>query len=92
MAIVNEDPAMLKYMLDNDEWSLHQNRCIGSFFSAFDQKDSRVDDPSSEEVHLKLKTNYKGTDGLTSEKLSSTVKDRQLVEVLMHPLVLTICY
>ena len=60
MAIVNEDPAMVKYLLDKDEWMLHNIRCVGSFFSTTDQSDFRVDIPGSEIVELKPKTNYQG--------------------------------
>ena len=60
MAIVNEDPAMVKYLLDKDEWSLHNGRCVGSFFSTVDQLNVRVDIPGSEIVEMKPKTNYQG--------------------------------
>lgn len=60
MAIVNEDPAMVKYILENDEWMLPSTRSFGSFFCPFDQLDSRADVHDSEVISLKLKTNYKG--------------------------------
>lgn len=64
MAIVNEDPAMVKYLLDRDEWELHKCRCVGFFFSAFDQSDARSDVQGSELIQLNTaKTNYKGTTG-----------------------------
>jgi len=60
MAIVNEDPAMVKFLLDNDEWMLHNTRGLGTFFSADDQRKFRSDIPGSEEISLKTHTNYKG--------------------------------
>lgn len=60
MAIVNEDPMMVKYLLDRDEWMLHDCRCFGTFFSAFDQVDKRTDVPGSEMVTISPKTNYNG--------------------------------
>lgn len=60
MAIVNEDPAMVKFILDNDEWNLHKTRCLGSFFAAKDQLDSRTDLADSEDIISKPKTNYQG--------------------------------
>lgn len=61
MAIVNEDPVMVKFVLEMDEWALHKTRCIGSFFSAIDQRDSRTDCTDTENIDIKLKTNYQGT-------------------------------
>ena len=54
MAIVNEDPAMVKYLLDRDEWELYNCRCIGSFFAAFDQSEARSDVQDSEVVQINL--------------------------------------
>ncbi|GAB6027573.1 hypothetical protein CHUAL_001812 [Chamberlinius hualienensis] len=58
MAIVNEDPAMVKYLLDNGV-NYHQ-RCVGSFFNPEDQKMSRTDSLDREWVDLCVKTNYDG--------------------------------
>lgn len=58
MAIVHEDPAMVRFLL-NHEVNLHQ-RCCGNFFTADDQKSSRSDSPDHEWVDLCLKTNYGG--------------------------------
>lgn len=60
MAIVNEDPVMVKFILEMDEWALHKTRCIGSFFSANDQRDSRTDSVGTENMDIKLNTNYQG--------------------------------
>ncbi|CAH1783392.1 unnamed protein product [Owenia fusiformis] len=58
MAIVNEDPAMCKYLLDNGA-DYHQI-CCGNFFCPDDQKSSRVDNLDHEWVDLCVKTNYEG--------------------------------
>lgn len=58
MAIVNEDAAMVKFLLDKGV-DYHQ-RCCGNFFCPEDQKDSRTDNWDHEPVDVCLKTNYEG--------------------------------
>ncbi|CAI9738794.1 transient receptor potential cation channel subfamily V member 5-like [Octopus vulgaris] len=58
MAIVNEDPAMVKFLLDHGV-DYHQ-RCYGNFFCPDDQKDSRTDNWDHEEVDVCLETNFEG--------------------------------
>ncbi|XP_030372059.1 transient receptor potential cation channel subfamily V member 5 [Scaptodrosophila lebanonensis] len=58
IAIVNEDPAMVKYLLDAD--ADVQERCCGAFMSAEDQKASRTDSPDHEYVAIHPMTNYDG--------------------------------
>ena len=58
MAIVSEDPAMVKYLLDNGA-DYHQ-RSIGNFFTADDQKSHRKDVYDQEWYQLPLETNYDG--------------------------------
>ncbi|XP_052789799.1 transient receptor potential cation channel subfamily V member 6-like isoform X9 [Mya arenaria] len=58
MAIVIEDPCMVKYLLDKGA-DYHQ-RCCGAFFTPFDQKDSRTDSVDHEWVDVCAKTNYEG--------------------------------
>ena len=58
IAIVNEDPAMVKYLLDNGA-NFHE-RCIGSFMCPEDQKGSRSDTLNQECVEVNLNTNYEG--------------------------------
>ncbi|KAG1682090.1 Transient receptor potential cation channel subfamily V member 5 [Nymphon striatum] len=58
MAIVNEDPAMVKFLLDNGI-NFHE-RCLGSFMSPEDQKNSRSDTLDHEWIDVNLKTNYEG--------------------------------
>lgn len=58
MAIVNEDPAMVKFLLDN-EADYHQ-RCCGNFFTPNDQKLSRKDNVDHEWFDVNKKTNYEG--------------------------------
>ncbi|XP_067141643.1 transient receptor potential cation channel subfamily V member 6 [Centruroides vittatus] len=58
MAIVNEDPAMVKFLLDNGS-NFHE-RCMGNFFCPEDQKSSRSDSLDHEWVNLCVKTNYEG--------------------------------
>ncbi|CAJ0934944.1 unnamed protein product, partial [Mesorhabditis belari] len=57
-AIVNEDLAMVYFLLKNDA-DVHQ-RCYGSFFCADDQKSSRSDSLEYEWVDLNQNTNYTG--------------------------------
>ncbi len=58
IAIVNEDPSMVKYLLDNGA-NFHE-RCIGSFMCPEDQKSSRTDTFNHEYVEVNLNTNYEG--------------------------------
>ncbi|XP_041370435.1 transient receptor potential cation channel subfamily V member 5-like isoform X2 [Gigantopelta aegis] len=58
MAISNEDPAMVKFLLDNDA-DCHE-RCCGNFFCPDDQKGSRSDTFEHEWVEVCENTNYEG--------------------------------
>lgn len=58
VAIVNEDPAMVKYLLDAGS-NVHE-RCCGAFMSAEDQKASRYDNTDHEWVCVSSFTNYDG--------------------------------
>lgn len=58
MAIVIEDPSMVKFLLDKGA-DYHQ-RCCGAFFTPFDQKDSRTDSADHEWVDVCQETNYEG--------------------------------
>lgn len=58
MAIVIEDPSMVKFLLDKGA-DYHQ-RCCGNFFTPDDQKDSRTDSLDHEWVDVCQKTNYEG--------------------------------
>lgn len=58
IAIVNEDPAMVKYLLDNG--ANYMERCYGNFMSAEDQKPSRYDVLTTEVVQTDPQTNYEG--------------------------------
>ena len=58
MAIVNEDPAMVKFLLDNG--ANYHERCNGKFFTPDDQKASRQDSLKHEWTDVCLKTNYDG--------------------------------
>jgi len=58
MAIVNEDPAMVKFLLDSGV-SVDE-RCTGSFMSPEDQKASRTDVLDKEHVNVNVHTNYQG--------------------------------
>ncbi|XP_052092799.1 transient receptor potential cation channel subfamily V member 5-like isoform X3 [Mytilus californianus] len=57
-AIVNEDPAMVKFLLDHGA-DYHQ-RATGNFFTPDDQKESRTDSLEHEWVDLCEKTDYVG--------------------------------
>ncbi|XP_076454836.1 transient receptor potential cation channel subfamily V member 5-like [Babylonia areolata] len=58
IAIVNEDPAMVKFLLDNGaDYSV---RACGNFFCPDDQKDSRTDCIDHEYVSVCAKTDYNG--------------------------------
>ncbi|XP_015178094.1 PREDICTED: transient receptor potential cation channel subfamily V member 5 isoform X2 [Polistes dominula] len=58
IAIVNEDPAMVKYLLDSGA-DVHE-RCFGNFMSPEDQKASRYDSLDHEWVCVAPETNYSG--------------------------------
>lgn len=61
IAIVNEDPAMVKFLLDRDEdGMIHHERAFGEFFSCDDQVASRKDKQDKETLKMTNKTNYKG--------------------------------
>ncbi|KAL8561177.1 hypothetical protein ACOMHN_029248 [Nucella lapillus] len=58
IAIVNEDPAMVKFLLDSGaDYSV---RACGNFFCPDDQKDSRTDCMDHEWVSVCEKTDYNG--------------------------------
>ncbi|KAK6194673.1 hypothetical protein SNE40_000264 [Patella caerulea] len=58
MAIVNEDPAMVKFLLDNGADC--RARTCGNFFCPDDQKTSRTDNSFNEWIDVCQKTNYEG--------------------------------
>lgn len=58
MAIVNEDPAMVKFLLDSGA-NFHE-RCFGNFMCPEDQKATRTDSLDHEFVNLSSETNYEG--------------------------------
>uniref|UniRef100_A0A182PBM6 Ion transport domain-containing protein n=1 Tax=Anopheles epiroticus TaxID=199890 RepID=A0A182PBM6_9DIPT len=58
LAIVNEDPAMVKYLLDHN--SDVNERCCGTFMCPEDQKASRYDILETEVVQMVQVTNYDG--------------------------------
>lgn len=58
IAIVNEDPAMVKYLLDAG--ADVNERCFGSFMCPEDQKPSRNDSPEHEHVDVNPMTTYDG--------------------------------
>ncbi|KAI5702538.1 hypothetical protein M8J76_008663 [Diaphorina citri] len=58
LAIVNEDPAMVKFFLDNG--ANYHERCFGNFMCPEDQKASRTDSLDHEWVNLSVETNYEG--------------------------------
>jgi transient receptor potential cation channel subfamily V protein 5 len=58
MAAVAEDPSIVKWLLDIGA-DFHR-RCYGNFFTCDDQKSSRSDNKSYEEVDICLRTNYLG--------------------------------
>ncbi|KAL8602107.1 hypothetical protein ACOMHN_007376 [Nucella lapillus] len=58
LAIVNEDPAMVKFLLDHGaDFAI---RACGNFFCPEDQKDSRTDSLDTELVIVSPRTNYDG--------------------------------
>ncbi|XP_017757214.1 PREDICTED: transient receptor potential cation channel subfamily V member 5 [Eufriesea mexicana] len=58
IAIVNEDPAMVKFLLDSGA-DVHE-RCVGNFMCPEDQKASRSDSVEHEWVCVIPETNYNG--------------------------------
>ena len=61
IAIVNEDPAMVKFLLDLDSDAIIKHeRAYGVFFSCDDQVASRKDQPATELLKMTPNTNYKG--------------------------------
>lgn len=58
IAIVNEDPAMVKYLLDAG--ANVSERCFGTFMSPEDQKASRTDNIEHEWVDVNSFTTYDG--------------------------------
>ncbi|XP_053601243.1 transient receptor potential cation channel subfamily V member 5 [Plodia interpunctella] len=58
MAIVNEDPTMVKFLLEAG--ANYHERCVGSFMSPEDQKASRQDSQDHEWVNVTPITNYEG--------------------------------
>lgn len=58
IAIVNEDPAMVKYLLDSGA-DVHE-RCFGNFMCPEDQKASRLDSLDHEWVTVSPETDYSG--------------------------------
>ncbi|KAJ8300412.1 hypothetical protein KUTeg_021931 [Tegillarca granosa] len=58
MAITNEDPSMVKFLLDVG--ADYNDRCCGNFFCPDDQKDSRADSLDHEYVDVCERTNYEG--------------------------------
>lgn len=58
IAIVNEDPAAVKFLLDSGS-DIHE-RCCGTFMSPEDQKGTRYDILEQEPVCVNPITNYEG--------------------------------
>lgn len=58
IAIVNEDPSMVKFLLDSGV--NFQERCFGNFMCPEDQKSSRTDSLDHERVNVTPFTNYEG--------------------------------
>ncbi|KAK6631831.1 hypothetical protein RUM43_013897 [Polyplax serrata] len=58
VAIVNEDPAMVKFLLDSGA-NFHE-RCCGNFMCPEDQKATRSDSLDHEYVNVSSETNYEG--------------------------------
>ncbi|XP_014468135.1 PREDICTED: transient receptor potential cation channel subfamily V member 5 isoform X1 [Dinoponera quadriceps] len=58
IAIVNEDPAMVKYLLDSGA-DVHE-RCFGNFMCPEDQKASRYDSVDHEWICVAPETDYNG--------------------------------
>ncbi|XP_067208826.1 transient receptor potential cation channel subfamily V member 5 isoform X2 [Linepithema humile] len=62
IAIVNEDPSMVKFLLDSgaDDPRIIHERCFGNFMCPEDQKASRFDNMDHEWVCVAPETNYNG--------------------------------
>ena len=60
MAIVNEDPAMVKFLLDVPSHADVHQRCCGNFFTPHDQKSSRRNSDQHEWFDVTTNTNYEG--------------------------------
>lgn len=62
IAIVNEDPSMVKFLLDSgaDDPRIIHERCFGTFMCPEDQKASRFDSLDHEWVCVTPETNYSG--------------------------------
>ncbi|XP_012062700.1 PREDICTED: transient receptor potential cation channel subfamily V member 5 [Atta cephalotes] len=62
IAIVNEDPSMVKFLLDSgaDDPRIIHERCFGNFMCPEDQKASRFDNMDHEWVCVSSETNYNG--------------------------------
>ena len=58
MAVVNEDPAMVKFLLDCG--ADFNQRCCGNFFTPRDQQTSRRDSDQHECFDVPTDTNYEG--------------------------------
>lgn len=58
MAVANENPAMVKFLLDNN--ADYNERATGNFFCPIDQRTSRTDTYEHEWVSVKKETNYEG--------------------------------
>lgn len=58
MAVVNEDPVMVKFLLDNG--ADVNARAVGKFFCADDQKEMREEALQHEWYLLRSPTNYQG--------------------------------
>ncbi|XP_068237254.1 transient receptor potential cation channel subfamily V member 5 [Palaemon carinicauda] len=77
ISIVNEDPAMVKFLLD--QGANYHERCLGNFMCPEDQKTSRQDNLDHEWVDLCLATNYDGNINhlLIQELLTNTGSTKQ---------------
>lgn len=62
IAIVNEDPSMVKFLLDSgaDDPRIIHERCFGTFMCPEDQKASRSDSLDHEWVCVTPETDYSG--------------------------------
>lgn len=58
ITIVNEDPTMVKFLLDAG--ADYHERCYGNFMCPEDQKASRTDSFDHEYVNVQPDTNYSG--------------------------------
>lgn len=82
MAIVNEDPSMVKFLLDSGA-NFHE-RCVGNFMCPEDQKATRTDSLDHEWVNLSPETNYEGYE-LRLFTYLLTVKLKAEVESFKRP-------